>query len=154
MLYVQHQENRCLYIKLQCMICYDSISASECWISHPCRHGPMCQNCRIRCMEKCPECRTNLNRSTPFKKIFLNYVKKWLPIKITSWKLRLLVFIRFNKFRTFFYGFMYFGAKLWGADPPRNPPNVNIIGRVTKKTPRLCSVLFQSCLFDQLSRRG
>ena len=83
-------------------------------------HGPMCQNCRIRCMEKCRECRSNLNRSTPLKKNFLNYVKKWLPNKITSWKLRHFVFIRFNKFRTFFYGFMYFGAKLWVADTP--PP--------------------------------
>ena len=43
---------------------------------------------------------------------FANFERK------TPQKLRLLVFMHFIEIRTFFYGFMYFGAKLWVADPP------------------------------------
>ena len=43
---------------------------------------------------------------------FANFERK------TPQKLRLLVFMHFIEIRTFFYGFMYFGAKLWVEDPP------------------------------------
>ena len=43
---------------------------------------------------------------------FANFERK------TTQKLRLLVFMHFIEIRTFFYGFMYFGAKLWVEDPP------------------------------------
>ena len=44
---------------------------------------------------------------------FANFERK------TPQKLRLLVFMHFIEIRTFFYGFLYFGEKLWVADTPR-----------------------------------